>query len=623
MRADGSIQWGHDVTNFVHDLVYYNNLPKDKYGHYLVLFGSDSTYNITCDVQGAISSFDLGGQGSAWCGQHFNPVPTRYSSAVPYQFNLQYTFLKMNSANSVCNFFPHSNQTPNGNAPLDNLINLISHELVETALSSYDIQGYNLFQDGCKNEPSDKCSNVFTNLVTTSDNKYYNVIVGNEKYLVQPVWDPELNKCSMGSTCSNGLVWDETTNSCVASTGSFVLRSALLTDWCVNQDSALAGAAFRLSYCSYMSDSQMFTKVDNNGFILKRSGLAFGVDQRNVSNGVGLQQWSFTGNNTLKWSYNSADKTLRLYLLGKCLEASGTTVIINSCDPSKVSQQWYPDAAILTYSSYFSSYFSIKSTLRSSFCLNTPTNALGQGFNFWNCGPTDLQLFERGTNGAIRLMGSTMCLDVRNSQTSNGAIVQIAGCNSANNQNWHFNPFDGSFRTALAPGMCLDVSTGNTNNGAVAQLWSCDANKTSQRFVTTKPGPFSIRSNLRANFCLDNGENTDMNGQALRFWDCTDERKQTLVRFSPNDSRWRINFFKCVEVRDSSTNNGAVVQINSCGTGNNQKWYFNASDNSIRVVSAPGMCLVVADGNTANGAAAQLLSCDPNNPNQQFTIAYM
>jgi len=171
--------------------------------------------------------------------------------------------------------------------------------------------------------------------------------------------------------------------------------------------------------------------------------------------------------------------------------------------------------------------------------------------------------------------------------------------------------------------MCLDVSTGNTNNGAVAQLWSCDANKTSQRFVTTKPGPFSIRSNLRANFCLDNGENTDMNGQALRFWDCTDERKQTLVRFSPNDSRWRINFFKCVEVRDSSTNNGAVVQINSCSTGNNQKWYFNASDNSIRVVSAPGMCLVVADGNTANGAAAQLWSCDPNNPNQQFTIAYM
>jgi len=120
--------------------------------------------------------------------------------------NLQYMYVGYPFLGSTCNLTPFP--TPNG-APLDNTINMILHELVEKFVSPPSIgrtdpkrtatsPWHVAFQDDKMYQPSDKCSNMFTNLVKNSAGNYYNLQLGSYQFVVQPVWDPQMRMCTIG-----------------------------------------------------------------------------------------------------------------------------------------------------------------------------------------------------------------------------------------------------------------------------------------------------------------------------------------------------------------------------------------------------------------------------------------
>jgi hypothetical protein len=85
------------------------------------------------------------------------------------------------------------------------------------------------------------------------------------------------------------------------------------------------------------------------------------------------------------------------------------------------------------------------------------------------------------------------CLDDRNYDTTNGAIVQLYSCNGATAQSWSLET-DGTIRVQ---GICLDVKGASAEPGAVVQLWSCVAGVPQQKWALLPNGTItSILSGL-------------------------------------------------------------------------------------------------------------------------------
>ncbi|WP_412543094.1 LamG-like jellyroll fold domain-containing protein [Longispora sp. K20-0274] len=64
------------------------------------------------------------------------------------------------------------------------------------------------------------------------------------------------------------------------------------------------------------------------------------------------------------------------------------------------------------------------------------------------------------------------CLDVYNSGTTNGTVVDVYTCNQSYAQTWTYDPVTQALQ---AMGKCLDVANASTANGAKLQLYQCNA----------------------------------------------------------------------------------------------------------------------------------------------------
>ncbi|MFE2757750.1 RICIN domain-containing protein [Actinosynnema sp. NPDC059335] len=62
------------------------------------------------------------------------------------------------------------------------------------------------------------------------------------------------------------------------------------------------------------------------------------------------------------------------------------------------------------------------------------------------------------------------CLDIRDWNANDGAIVQMWACHGGANQQWYG---DGSLIRSALNGKCLDIRDWNANDGAVVQMWTC------------------------------------------------------------------------------------------------------------------------------------------------------
>ncbi len=103
------------------------------------------------------------------------------------------------------------------------------------------------------------------------------------------------------------------------------------------------------------------------------------------------------------------------------------------------------------------------------------------------------------------------CLDVAGSNSANGTVVQLYGCNGTGAQQW-----TRVGDTLRALGKCLDISGGSTADGARVQLWDC--NGTGAQRWTYTAGRDLV--NPQANKCLDVSGGSSADGTPVHLWTC-------------------------------------------------------------------------------------------------------
>ncbi|MFF5079350.1 ricin-type beta-trefoil lectin domain protein [Actinoplanes sp. NPDC000266] len=135
-----------------------------------------------------------------------------------------------------------------------------------------------------------------------------------------------------------------------------------------------------------------------------------------------------------------------------------------------------------------------------------------------------LSLTTTGGSSGSSLISSlnNKCVDVPNSNFSDGVPVQMWGCNGTGAQKWNF--VNGTLQTSN--NKCLDVAWGSTANGAVIQIANCSGNA-AQQFVLSAAGDLV---NPQANKCVDIDAWNANDGARLILWDCTGGANQKWRR---------------------------------------------------------------------------------------------
>ncbi|GAB2626717.1 alpha-galactosidase [Paractinoplanes abujensis] len=130
---------------------------------------------------------------------------------------------------------------------------------------------------------------------------------------------------------------------------------------------------------------------------------------------------------------------------------------------------------------------------------------------------------EPSTPAVFSLVSSSSgrCLDVPNSNTTNGTQPVVWDCSNAANQKW-----TASGQTLQALGKCLDAPINGTA-GTKVQLWDCNGGSNQQ---WTQTGG-TIRNN-QTGLCLDVNNNQTANGTLTLLWTCTGAANQQWSRRS-------------------------------------------------------------------------------------------
>ncbi|MGC4805015.1 glycoside hydrolase family 27 protein [Micromonospora sp. DT233] len=120
------------------------------------------------------------------------------------------------------------------------------------------------------------------------------------------------------------------------------------------------------------------------------------------------------------------------------------------------------------------------------------------------------------TASALASVSSGRCLDVPQSNTTNGTQPVIWDCNGAANQLWTANG-----QTLQSLGKCLDAPL-NATAGAKVQLWDCNGGA-NQRWTRNANGTIS---GAQSGLCLDVYDNGTANNTAVILWTCTGAANQ-------------------------------------------------------------------------------------------------
>ncbi|MDG9676607.1 glycoside hydrolase family 27 protein [Micromonospora sp. DH14] len=120
------------------------------------------------------------------------------------------------------------------------------------------------------------------------------------------------------------------------------------------------------------------------------------------------------------------------------------------------------------------------------------------------------------TSSAYASAASGRCLDVPNSNTTNGTQPVIWDCNGAANQRW-----TRSGQTLQALGKCLDAPL-NATAGVKVQIWDCNGG-TNQQWAVNANGTISA---TQSGLCLDVNNNGTANGTTVILWTCTGAANQ-------------------------------------------------------------------------------------------------
>lgn len=109
-------------------------------------------------------------------------------------------------------------------------------------------------------------------------------------------------------------------------------------------------------------------------------------------------------------------------------------------------------------------------------------------------------------------VSSSLCVDDRNSGTTNGNPVQIWTCNGTGAQQWSI----GSDGTIGALGGCLDAAGSGTANGTLVQWYTCNGTAAQ----VWNPGANGSLVNPNSGKCLDDPDSSTTTGTQLQLYTC-------------------------------------------------------------------------------------------------------
>ncbi|GAA1858000.1 glycoside hydrolase family 27 protein [Actinomadura bangladeshensis] len=131
---------------------------------------------------------------------------------------------------------------------------------------------------------------------------------------------------------------------------------------------------------------------------------------------------------------------------------------------------------------------------------------------------------------------------------------------------------------------------------------------------TTTPSG-AVRA-VGAGKCLDVPNSTQDNGAQVQIWDCNGGSNQSWTRTSSRQLT-AYGGTKCLDAYDNQTSPGTKVEIWDCNGGANQQWQVNANGTITGVQS--GLCLDVTGAGTGNGTPVELWTCNGGS-NQQWAF---
>ncbi|GGP44110.1 RICIN domain-containing protein [Streptomyces abikoensis] len=123
----------------------------------------------------------------------------------------------------------------------------------------------------------------------------------------------------------------------------------------------------------------------------------------------------------------------------------------------------------------------------------------------------------------IKNQNSGKCLEVENSDFSNGTRVQQWDCNGQSGALWRMVPSGGyAFEIRSMYGKCLEVDNGRRDNGAPVQIWDCKGYDHQRWFFDED---FAIR-NVNSGKVLEIEDSSTSNGAGAQQWDDAEKRTQ-------------------------------------------------------------------------------------------------
>ena len=128
------------------------------------------------------------------------------------------------------------------------------------------------------------------------------------------------------------------------------------------------------------------------------------------------------------------------------------------------------------------------------------------------------------------------------------------------------------------------------------------------------PTPGTGRIVGLAGKCLDVRNGSSADGALVQIASCSGSAGQQWT-VTPGSTVKALN--KCLDISGNSTANGARIQLWSCHGGANQNWQANA-DGSLRNPQS-GKCLDVTGNNSADGTLVNLWTCN-GGANQKWTL---
>lgn len=222
-------------------------------------------------------------------------------------------------------------------------------------------------------------------------------------------------------------------------------------------------------------------------------------------------------------------------------------------------------------------------------------------------------MFSQGRLGGLDESGqgvADMCVDDANNSSTPGGLVDLATCNSSNEQNWTI----GSGQTIQVNGLCMDTQSGGTSPGTFVDLNTCDG--ASSQVWTQGAGNTVI--NQAANLCLDDPGSSTKSGTVLDINTCSGALSQSwplpmaptppsppptgavyVSEGQSNDGVPCMTDYKGVEAQ------GTEVQIQTCEGYNQQNWTMESNG----TIEFKNRCLDTSNGGTASGTGVVLDTC--------------